>query len=120
MPISWQVSDYGNTLRVRKHDTEAGTIAVLYRNLPPEAKAALKYLADWATTLYHEKAELLDAYDAEVHAHNETRHALVAKANAVLQKGIDLLALNQELQEQIAELRESQGHFPLIVEESTG
>ena len=122
MPISWQVSDCGDTLRVRKHDTEAGTIAVLHRNLPPEAKAALKYLADWATKLHQEKAELLDAYDAEVKAHNETRCELATKANRVLQRGLALLLSsfeqgiqhNEELQGDIAELRELQREFPFV------
>lgn len=113
MSIFWRVGDYGNTLRVRKHDTDAGTIAVLYRDLPLEAKTALEYLAAWATKLHQEKAELLDAYDAEIHAHNETRREMAAKATVVLQKGIVLLEHNQRLQEIIAELHRMQGAYPI-------
>jgi len=117
MPISWNVNPVGDTLRLRRHDTDAGVIAVLFRDLPPEAKAALEYLAGQATRLYQEKVELLAAYDAEVHAHNETRQTLVAKANVVLQKGIALLEHNQELQGAIAEMRRLQDEFPMITED---
>ena len=114
MPIEYQVGDYGDTVNLKRADHEHGVIAVLYRNIPAEAKTALEFMATTATRLQREKQEYRDAYNAEVKAHNETRHALVARANAVLQKGIDLLALNQELQEQIAELRELQREFPFV------
>jgi len=114
MPISWNVNPVGDTLRLRRHDTDAGVIAVLFRDLPPEAKAALEYLAGQATRLYQEKVELLAAYDAEVHAHNETRRMMAAKANVVLQKGIELLVHSQKLQDQLAELRELRDTFPFV------
>jgi len=117
MPISWNVGPVGDTLRLRKHDTDKGMHAVLFRDIPPEAEDALVYLAEQATRLEKDKEAYRDAYNAEVKAHNETCQTLVAKAKVVLQKGIALLEHNQELQGAIAEMHRLRDEFPIIVKD---
>ena len=122
MPIEYKVGDYGDTVNLKRVHHGDGVTAILYRNIPAEAKTALEFMATTATRLQREKQEYRDAYNAEVKAHNETRCELATKANRVLQRGLALLLSsfeqgiqhNEELQGDIAELRELQREFPFV------